>query len=330
MHVDAISAYATQTSRSAIEIRGDVLIQRSPEGVVVWDAATMKVRATHAFTSSSACLLLDGTLAVFAIPEKSDHCVVYRVDAANKVTTLFGPYYQGRGTILPSGRAGSYYVLQDRSMVVFDEEQGRIEDNDSIPYPDKAAIQTNLAYSLGDGRVVLGGSRLHVIARGSALQTYALGRVPRHIARMPNDRCWYSFESPGSNDRIGELALVAIAKPETDEQRVTRAREHIVHIASSPSGMLAMLVLALRTDAPSRDEAFRWSVVVIDATAQERWRTELPPSHTAGTDLELGSKGFIALSEQRVIVRGLRHQLFAWDVATGAPIPGTPTPASSR
>ncbi len=76
MHVDAISAYATQTSRSAIEIRGDVLVQRSPEGVVVWDAAMMTVRATHAFTSLSSGVLPDGTLAVFAIPPGSDHCVL--------------------------------------------------------------------------------------------------------------------------------------------------------------------------------------------------------------------------------------------------------------
>lgn len=316
--VDAIDPFRWQQSRSALEFHGDVLAQRAPAGIVLWDSLAMQPIATHALDPLSFCFMRDGSLAALVVPPGSASCVVYRFDGGKKLRTLPGPQYLGKhGYILPAtGTAGDYYyVLRRDDILVLDEVRGRVEEKAVLDLPERT--KKHLVYSLGDGRLVIGGRRLHILDRAHPVQTKEVQQTPKHIVPMPGERCWYAFSTEG--DRIDVLALAPIADPAKVERRVTFAHEHVVHMASAPPGDLAVLVLSMRDDIALQDDPFRWVVLVYDAQGRERWHVEVPPWNTANRIIGTNWNGFVAISEHRVVLRGLQDTLFVWDAANGAP-----------
>lgn len=67
----------------------------------------------------------------------------------------------------------------------------------------------------------------------------------------------------------------------------------------------------------SKDD-LRWSVVVINENGTERWRANVPATFNAGSSAN--NRGFVAISDHRVVLSGQDNALLGWDAATGKPI----------
>ena len=321
VYINRITPFATQRRRSELELHGNTLAQARPDGIVLWDALSMKPLTTHTLRFHSFCFMRDGSLALFSAPPGSGRCVVHRLDRSGRMRALEGPSYSTEyGYILPAftGPTGDYYyVLRRDDILVLEEMYGRVEAKARLDLPG-GSVPPRLVYSLDDGRIVIGGKRIYILERNNSVQTYQMSHEPTHIAAMPGERCWYSFAPP--DDRIDTLELTSITAPTQIERRVTFPREHVVHMASAPDGNVAVLVFWLDEREKTFDEAVRWSVLVLDPQGRERWRVEVPRVHLAGKSIALNRTGCVVISEQRVILRGLRDTLFAWETATGAPV----------
>ena len=316
VYVDRISPYSRQRLRSRLELHGDTLFQGTREGIVVWDTLAMKPIATHAFEYQSFCLLWDGSLAAYAVPAGSDHFIVYRLGRNQKLAFPGPRAFTEPGHIFPANGADGhdYYLLRKSTLLALDVEHGRVEIDDIIDLPRGYAIPA-LVYPLGDGRLVIGGSQIHVLDNGKLIRTRELARTPAHIVRMPDERFWYSVED--RDERIDTLELTQVMSSAPIERRVAFAHEHVVHIASAPTGDLAVLLFWMDRSEGKFEDAVRWTVLVLDAHGRERWRSEVPRSHAAGTWIELNTKAFVAISERRVVLQGLRNTLLFWDAANG-------------
>lgn len=302
--VDKATPYIHRRQRSVLEFFGDTLAQRTRDGIAVWDMLAMRRLAEHPIHPRSFCFTRTGMVAAFDVIE--DRCVVHLI-GRNGTRTLQGPQFAGPGVIFPAADTG-FYVLGMQAVVVLEEVNGRVEQAALLELPDGSKTRPHLVYSLGDGRLVIADG-LHILARGAPPQSYGQKRRPMHAAPMPGDRCWLSYE--GADERVDALALVAITDPAAPAAQVAFPREHVLHLASSPAGDLAVLLYSLDA-APTYVE--RWAVVVLDPSGRERWRVEVPRSH-AGP--QLTTTGFVAISEQRVVLRGPRDALLAWDATSG-------------
>lgn len=294
--VDRVTPYVHRARRSPLELHGDTLAQRTPGGIVVWDTLAMKPIATHDIAHASACFTHDGRLAALA---SVDGRYVMHLIGRTGMRTVQCPELGKPGVLLPA-RDTSYFVVRGDDVIVLEELRGRIEHAGTLT----VSAKPHLAYS-ADGRLVVAGKAMHVVD-GTAVKTYAMQRRPLHVAAMPNDRCWLA--TANADERIDTLELVAIAAPDSVERTVTLPTEHVLHLATSPAGELAALVLWI-----DRYEE-RWAILVLDPQGRERTRIDVPRSH-AGP--QLTSAGFVAISAKRVVLHGLHESLLAWDAATG-------------
>ncbi len=264
---------------------------------------------------NSYCFMQDGTLAIYAIPPGMDHCLVYRIDPSGAVETLFGPYDPKVIALLPAHGTRDYYGVREDDVVLFAEDRGRVVIAASAPRPERGS----LFYSLDDGRIVTLHTQVNVIEPGKPPQTYAMApRIPLHVAPATKDRCWYSTGE--RDERIHLLILAHLTTPTVVEHQIELGpSEHIVHIASY-GDTLAVLVFWTRAGSTTPDDGFRWAVLVFGDDGSPRWRAEVPPVHTAGTFVDLSTKGFVAVSEHRIVLRGLGRVLMGWDAKTGTQI----------
>ncbi len=316
--LDGTSLYRYTAARAPLAFRGDVLIQNRDGELLKWDSIAMKRLANYQTAHQSFCFMQDGTLAVFALP--SDHCVVYRIDGADKMRTLYGPPFSERGTILPARRADEYYVIGQGLIYRFEESNGRVEAVATVPFPNRTSNPRHLVYSLDDGRLVVAGGGMRVFSPDGPEQNAPMpGRIAKHLASAPNERCWYSYVD-GSGERINTLVLARLSAPVADEQRIVFGEhEHITQIASAP-GAVAVLLLWVDEEKETPQEGLRWAVVVYgEIDGKPRWRVDLPLEVTSTRGFHAFSEaGFVAISEHRVVLRAFDHRLYVWDAGTGA------------
>jgi hypothetical protein len=314
--VDRVSIYTYTGHRSPLAVHDDVLVVAASGVLERWDLLAMKRLESLTVAHDSYCFMQDGTLAIYAIPPGTDHGLVYRVDPIGAVQTLFGPYDPKVIALLPAHGTRAYYGVREDDVVLLTEDRGRVVIAASAPRPERGS----LFYSLDDGRIVTLHTKVNVIEAGRPPQTYAMApRIPLHVAPATNDRCWYSTGE--RDERIHSLILARLTTPTIVEQQIELGpSEHIVHIASH-GDTLAVFVFWTRAGTTTPDDGFRWAILVFGDDGTARWRAEVPPAHTAGTFVDLSAKGFVAVSEHRIVLRGLRGVLMGWDAKTGAPIP---------
>jgi hypothetical protein len=303
-----------------MDVHGDRLANPAPDGLAIWDTVAMKRLANFDMAERSYCFLRDGTLAIFVVPEGSEHCVFYRIDAAGQRRTVYGPSYRYdnyNGQLLASPRDDEYYLLEESQIHIYTEAKGRAERTSRIDLPRGSGTNRSLVRSLSDGRILTGDGAFTVLSRDGTATKHRARRVPTHLAMISDDQLWYSYAELGA-DRVARITRLGLTAPEPSAPIIELEKEHVVYLACAPSGALAALVFWVDYEA-ERPQALNWDVIVYSAEGALRWRrTALQSGERA--DFELSETLDIAMTEQRVIFRGKRGALLAWDVATGDPI----------
>ena len=313
--------YDSQTHRSPIAFRSDLLVLSTGTQVWSWDAITMARVDGYELPHEHCCFVQDGTLAVFARVKESSTCLLVRIDANGIRERLPGGVFGASGDypthLLPASSADEVYVTKDKDVYLMRAVQGRLEQVTTIPIPDAYRSNRGQMFSLGDGRLIAPGADLHMLQARQPAVTYSLrGRHLLHMVPATDERLWYSFPSTGYQ-AADVLVLAKLVTPAVDEQRLQFAPARIVHLASSGRAVAALL-FSFREGASPTEPIREWTVVVVDEGGTERWRAPVPEAFTPGL-VTLNQVGFLAMSEHRVVLFGERPPI-AWDAATGAPV----------
>ena len=319
--VPLVSWYDTQTQRSPVAIRGDLLVLAAETELWTWDARTMKRVDGYVLPSRHCCFVQDGSLAVFGLRSDSGHSVIHRIDATGIRETLpgevFGAFDHYPTQVLPARSADQLYVTKDKDVYLMREVNGRMEDAAVVAIPNRNSSNRGQLFSLGDGRLVAPGGGVNILQAGKPAVTYPMPERPLvHMVAATNDRLWYSHTTKHYL-AADVLVLAKLATPMVEEQRIQFAPARVVHLASSGRAVAALL-FAVREGSSALEPIREWTVVVIDDNGTERWRAVVPKEFTPGM-VTLNQVGFLAMSEHRVVLFGERPPI-AWDVATGAPI----------
>ncbi len=310
--------YPEREWRGHMDVHGDRLANAHQDGIAIWDTVAMKQLAVYAHDEQSFCFLRDGTLAIFVVPDGSDHCVIYRIDAAGKLRTVYGPYYIDVGEILASPRDDEYYVLDRRQVRIFTETRGRAEGTARIQLPHGSGTNQSLVRSLGDGRVLASDGQFRLLSRDGTTTTYKARRSPVHVAMISDAQLWYSYAELGA-ERVARITRFDFGAPSAAAPTIELDKEHVLYLACAPSGSFAALVFWVDYEA-ERQQGLNWEVIAYSPDGTERWRKAVLQSGDIEA-LELNKTLDIAMTEQRVIFRGKHGQLTAWEAATGNLVP---------
>jgi len=163
--------------------------------------------------------------------------------------------------------------------------------------------------SFGDGRLLTtAGAGFEIIEpRKPPVRREAAGRNPLLVAAASGDRIWYSHATGSWNTQI---VLASLADPGVVVHGLDFPSSRVIHLAAG-GGALAVLVIS--QEAPTK---YPWKLVVFDETGAVRWQVVLP-EEIAKPGFSLASDGFLAISTDRVVLRGSDHALFAWDAKAG-------------
>ena len=319
--VEAFSWEDSQTQRSPVAIRDDLLVLSTGNELWTWDARTMKRMDGYVLPHQHFCFTQDGTLAVFALPKDPPYCVLHRIDGRGIRETLrggvFGSHNYYPTHVLPGSSVDEVYVTKDDALYLMRAIEGRLEEVATIPIPDATSSNRGQLFSLGDGRLVVPGDNLHVLQAGKPSITYLTpGRVLLHMVPATAERIWYSHPRQGFRN-ADVLVLAKLATPMVEDKRIDLAPARIVHLASSGHAVAALL-FEYRAGSSPTQPIRQWTVVVLDENGTTRWRAAVPKEFTPGL-VTLNKIGFIAMSEHRVVLFGERPPI-AWDATTGAPI----------
>ncbi len=142
-----------------------------------------------------------------------------------------------------------------------------------------------------------------------AVRREAAGRKPLLVAAASGERIWYSHAT-GTWDT--QVALTPIGDPATVVRTLEFPSSRVIHLAAG-GGALAVLVIG-QPATPTAE--FPWRLVVFDETGALRWQVVLP-EQIAEPGFSLAGDGFLAISADRVVLRGTNHTLWAWDGKTG-------------
>lgn len=314
----AFTLYPRRIRRGWMDVDGDRLANPELDGLAIWDTLAMKRIAIYKQEKQSFCFLRDGTLSLFAVPAGSDHCVFHRIDAAGQLTTVYGPRASSRGALLPSPRDDEYYVLEQDLVRIYTASRGRAEATARVELPRGTGTNPGLVRCLADGRILAGDGPLALLARDGTTVTHETRQSPAHIAMISDRALWYAYAELGA-DRVARITRLDLTAPTGSAPTIELDTEHVVYLACAPSGALAALVFRADLEA-ERPQALNWEVIHYSADGIMRWRRTALQSG-AREDIELSETLDVAMTEQRVIMRGKQGALTAWDVASGDPVP---------
>ena len=300
---------------SPLAVHGDVLVQqtRNRDELWVWDLTTMRRVDAFSLQHDAFTLLEDGSIAAFGPRDQRSDCAVYR--RANGVLSTYPTWLCGSGAtlLLRTGSPDSVYSVREKEVMRFRFDGSKVEADATIEIPSRSNSNYNQVFSLDDGRIVVPGDGISILAAGATAVRRPMSKIlPRHLARASAERFWYTRASRRFNV-IDTLVLANLDTPQRDARVVTFAPSRIVHVASHRSA-IAVLLMSPPADVDT------WFVAVVDEAGTERWRAEVP-RQPRPYDLNYSA---VALSDQRLVLGTPSGVLLAWNAATGASVAVTP------
>lgn len=308
------AAVAPQTRPSPIAIHGSLLVQIAGDELSLWDTTTMTRTAGFVGAYRQACFLRDGTLAAFAVPPGEFKSELHRIDRSGTREVLIGPLFgiaaAGVTRVLPAGALDQIYVTRRNEIVLY--RMTRSELQEVLRFrPSPTGPVSDQVLSLGDGRLLTtAGHGFEVIEpKNPPVRRDAAGRKPLLVAAASGDRIWYSHATGHWGTQV---VLTSLGDPAAVVHALDFPSSRVTNLAAA-GGALAVLVMSLEAPGGAK---YPWKVVVFDETGAERWQVVLPED-IAEPGFSLGIDGFLAISADRVVLRGSHHALFAWDAKTG-------------
>ncbi len=313
---DPINAVLTpQTQPSPIAIHETLLFQIANDELSLWDTRTMTRTAALVGAYRHACFLPDGTLAAFAVPPDAFHSELHRIARNGTREVLKGPLFgtaaAGVTRVLPVGTPDQIYVTRQHEIVLYRMANSELQQVLQFTPSPTGSVSAQVL-SLHDGRLLTtAGHGFEIVEpKKPAVRRDAAGRTPLLVAAASGERIWYSHAT-GNWDT--QIVLTSLRDPAVVVHALDFPSSRVIHLAAG-GGALAVLVISQEPGA-----TFLWKLVVFDDTGSVRWQVVLSED-IAKPGFSLASDGFLAISADRVVLRGIDHSLFAWDAKTGTRI----------
>ena len=302
-----------QTGRNPVAIQGTLLFQIAGDELSLWDTTTMTRTAGLVGAFRHACFLRDGTLAAFVVAPEEFHCELHRIARDGTRDVLKGPVFRmfaaGDTQVLPAGADDQIYVTRRDEIVLY--RMARSELQEVLEFrPSATGPVSDQVLRLDDGRLLTtAGTGFEIVEpKKLPVRRDAAGRKPLLVATASGERIWYSHAT-GKWDT--QVVLTSLGDPATVVKSLDFPSSRVIHLAVG-GGALAVLVIGL-AGAPA---TYPWRLVVFDDTGAARWEVVLSED-IAQPAFDLAVDGFLAVSADRVVLRGSHHALFAWDAKTG-------------
>ena len=304
------SVTRTNLDASPLAIHADVLVHGNSDELSVWDVTTMRRSAAFSLPHDAFTLLADGSIVAFGKRAAEHDCAVYRI--ANGALSTYPTWLCGTAPtlLLRTGNVDSVYSVRDKEIVRFRFDGSKVEADATIEIPFRGQSNYDQVFSLDDGRVVVPGDGISILAPGATAVRRPMPKIlPRHLARATGERFWYTR----GQTIVDTLVLASLDAPQRDVRAVTFAPSRIVHVASHGSAIAVLLM-----SPPAKEDT--WFVAVVDEAGTERWRAQVP-RQPRPYDLNASA---VALSDKRLVLGTPSGVLLAWNAATGASVAVTP------
>lgn len=319
---DALTAYVYRVRRCPLAFHGDQLAQATQNGLQMWSSLTMTRGREYLISRGSFCFLQDGSLVAVGVRDHQAGAVIHRIDPPGTLRSFDGPGRLDDARLLPAAGPGEVYAVTDAEAMVLAQVGDRVERvaSHAFRYSSSAMLRS---YSLGDGRLVVPGNGLLVLHRDGTSRAYPMPqRSLVQLAAATNDRCWYTLE-PAGDEPIRILVLARVTTPTVEERRIDFGESHIIDLASCGAAA-AVLLMSFDKTAATLEQALTYAVALVGEDGGVRWRSDVPHAYTISDErlLLLNTHGAVAMSSNRVVLRGIDDALLAWDVATGQRVGG--------
>ena len=296
--------------RSPIALYRDRLVQETRHGELrFWDVRAMTKVRTVELRVNGLCFLSYGALAALVQPDGEKRADVHVIDLDGTIAALRGPEIvtQIDAEMVTGASADEVFISDsDYNLVRLELRPTEVRQSGRIAISPKQWPRLRQLTSLGDGRVVVRGfGRLTIFEPDKPAFDYSTkSNYPIHVTPASGKRVWYSHVTEIVAPREATLVRFEAGALAVDAH-VDVSPAEIWHMASG-AGALALLVHGEHT----------WSVMVVDESGTERWRTDVPATFAPNL-----RSSYVAIGDHRVVLVNVSNDaLLAWDSTTGQPI----------